>query len=55
VVSFIGCLLYLQGKKAWYSLDRRLGGPQSWSVSGGKEKKIPTPTGNRSLVIQPIV
>jgi len=34
------------GKNPWYALDRRLGGPQSWSVHGDKEKKIPAPAGN---------
>jgi len=29
---------YIQGKNPRYSLDRRLGGPQSWSGHGGKEK-----------------
>jgi hypothetical protein len=27
-----------QGKSTWYPLDRRLGGPQSRSGSGGEEK-----------------
>jgi len=31
-------LLCLQGKSPWYPLDRRLGGPLSWSGCGGEEK-----------------
>jgi len=34
------------GNYAWYSLDRRLGEPQSLSGSYGEEKKAPAPTGN---------
>jgi len=30
--------LYTQGKSPWYPLDRRLGGPQTQSGSGGEEK-----------------
>jgi len=30
--------LYHQGKSPWYPLDRRLGGPQSWSGHSGEEK-----------------
>jgi hypothetical protein len=30
--------LYLQGKRPWYLLYRRLGGPQSRSLRGDKEK-----------------
>jgi hypothetical protein len=35
--------LYPQGKSPWYPLDRRLGGPQSWSGRGAEEKNIPNP------------
>jgi hypothetical protein len=39
VVSFMPRQLYPEGKSPWYSLDRRLGGPQSRSGhSGGEEK-----------------
>jgi hypothetical protein len=38
VVSFTPRPLYPQGKSPWYSLDRRLGGPQSRSGRGGEEK-----------------
>jgi hypothetical protein len=32
------------GKSPWYPLDRRLGGPQSHSGSGGEEKNsLPSP------------
>jgi hypothetical protein len=33
-------LLYPQGKSPWYPLDRRPGGPQSWSGCGGEEKNL---------------
>jgi hypothetical protein len=38
VVSFTTRPLYSQGKSPWYTLDRRLGGPQSRSGHGGEEK-----------------
>jgi hypothetical protein len=38
VVSFMPQLLYLQGKRPWYPLDRRLGGPQSQSGHRVEEK-----------------
>jgi len=55
VVSFTPQLLYPQGNSLLYPLDRRLGGPQSWSGNGGKEK-LPSlhPAENLTLVIQPI-
>jgi hypothetical protein len=34
-----------QGKNLWYSLDRRLGGPQSHSERGGEEKNSQPPPG----------
>jgi hypothetical protein len=34
--------LYPQGKSPWYPLDRRLGGPQSWSRRGGEKKNSQT-------------
>jgi hypothetical protein len=40
VVSFAPWPLYSQGKSSWCPLDRRLGGPQGWSGSSGREKKI---------------
>jgi hypothetical protein len=45
VVSFTPRLLYPQGKSPWYPLDRRLGGPQSRSGRGGKEKNSQSPPG----------
>jgi hypothetical protein len=30
--------LYLQGKSPWYTLNMRIGGPQSRSGHGGEEK-----------------
>jgi hypothetical protein len=38
VVSFTTRPLYRQGKSPWYTLDRRLSGPQSRSEYNGKEK-----------------
>jgi hypothetical protein len=38
MVSFTPQPLYPQGNSPWYSLDRRLGGPQSHSGCGGEEK-----------------
>jgi hypothetical protein len=37
----------------WYSLDRRLGGPQSRSGRGGEEKNSQPPAGNRTLEPRP--
>jgi len=31
------------GKRPWYQVDRRLGGPQNRSWHDDKEKKIPDP------------
>jgi hypothetical protein len=49
MVSFTPRPLYPHEKSPWYPLDRRLGGPQSRSGRGNEEKKIPAPTGNRTL------
>jgi hypothetical protein len=46
--------LYLQGKSPWYSLDRRLGGPQSRSGRGGEEKNSQPLPGLEPPIIQPI-
>jgi hypothetical protein len=54
VVSFTPRPLYLQGKSPWYPLDRRLGGPQSWSGRGGEEKNSQPLLGLESLIIQPM-
>jgi hypothetical protein len=45
VVSFTPRPLYPQGKSPWYSLDRRLGGPQSRSGRGGEDKNSQPPPG----------
>jgi hypothetical protein len=37
--------LYPQGKRPWYPLDRRLGGPQGRSVRGGEKKDSQSPPG----------
>jgi hypothetical protein len=45
VVTFTPRPLYLQGKSPWYSLDRRLGEPQSRSGRDGEEKNYQPPSG----------
>jgi hypothetical protein len=40
-------LLYLPGKRLYYQLDVRLGGPQIWSESCGIERKLLSSAGNR--------
>jgi hypothetical protein len=55
VVSFTPRPIYPRGKSPRYPLDRRLGGPQSWS--GRCEEKILDLTGTRpptSAVTQPV-
>jgi hypothetical protein len=50
-------LLYPLGKSSWCPPDRRLGGPQGCSGSGGKEKRIPSPhpeSNPRTPIVQPI-
>jgi hypothetical protein len=42
VVTFTPQPLYLRVKNLLDPLDRRLGGPQSWSGRGGEEKKSPS-------------
>jgi len=56
LVSFMLWLLYSWGESPQYPLDRSLGGPQSQSVHGGKDKEnpFPTPASNVILVIQPV-
>jgi hypothetical protein len=43
VVRFTPRPLYPQGKSPWYTLDRRLSGPQSRSGRGGEEKNSQPP------------
>jgi len=43
-----------QGKSSWYPLDRRLGGPQNRSGSGGKEKNSQALPGLEPPIIQPV-
>jgi hypothetical protein len=40
VVSFTFRPLYRQGKRPWYPLDGRVGGPKSRSGRGGEQKKL---------------
>jgi hypothetical protein len=47
-------LLYPQGEIPWYPLDRRLGGPQSWSGRGGEEKNPQLLLELKSHIIQPV-
>jgi hypothetical protein len=54
VVSFTPQPLYRQGKNPGYSLDRRLGGPQSRSGRGGEEKSSQPLPGLEPLIIQPV-
>jgi hypothetical protein len=42
------------GKSPWYSLDRRLGGPQSRSGRGGVEKNIQPMPALEPLIIQAV-
>jgi len=42
-VSFMPQPLYPWGKSLQYPLDRRLGGPQSWSGQSGEEKHSQSP------------
>jgi hypothetical protein len=54
VVSFTPQPLYSQGKSPWYLLDRRLGGPQSWSGRDGAEKNSQPLPGLESPIVQPV-
>jgi hypothetical protein len=45
VLSFTPRSFYPQGRRPWYPLDRRLGGPQSRSGRGGKEENSQPPPG----------
>jgi hypothetical protein len=57
IVSFTLRLLYPQGKRLWYPLDRRLGGPQSRSGRGGEEK-VASPHLDSNFdhpIVQPVV
>jgi hypothetical protein len=53
VVSFTPRSLYLQRKSPRYPLDRRLGGLQSQSGSGGEEKNSQPLPGLEPPVFQP--
>jgi hypothetical protein len=52
VISFTPRSLYPQGKSLWYTLHRRLGGPQSRSRHGGKEKNSQPLPGLELPIIQ---
>jgi hypothetical protein len=52
MVSFTSQPLYPQRNKLRYPLDRRLGGPQSRSGLGVKEKNSQPPAGNRTTIIR---
>jgi hypothetical protein len=54
VYSFKYQPLYPQGKRLWYPLDRRLGGPQSRSGRGGEEKNSQLLPGLESPIIQSV-
>jgi hypothetical protein len=53
-VSFTPWPLYLLGKSPSYQLDRRLGGPQSQSGSGGEKKKSQSLPEIEAPIIQPV-
>jgi hypothetical protein len=55
VVSFTPRPLYPRGKRPWYPLSRRLGGPQSRSGRGGVEKNSHPLPAFETLIIQPVV
>jgi hypothetical protein len=46
--------LYPQGKSPWYTLDSRLGGPQSWSGRGGEEENSQPVLELEPPTIQPV-
>jgi hypothetical protein len=54
VVSFTPQPLYPHWKSPWYTLDWRLGGPQSQSGSGGEEKNSHPLPGIEPPIIQPV-
>jgi hypothetical protein len=56
VVGFPPQPIYPQGKSPFYTLDRRLGGPQSRSGRGGEEKNSqPSPGSNpRTPIVHPV-
>jgi hypothetical protein len=53
-VSFTPRPLYPQGKSPWYPLDRRLGGPQNRSGSGGEEKNSQPLPGLEPSISHPV-
>jgi hypothetical protein len=53
-ISFTPQPLYPQGKRLWYLLGRRLGGPQSRSGRGGEEKNSQPLPGFEPPIIQPV-
>jgi hypothetical protein len=55
VVSFPPRPLYPKGKIPWYPLDKRLGGPQSWSGNSGEEKNSQPLPGFKPSIIQTVV
>jgi hypothetical protein len=52
MVSFMSRLFYSQEKCPWYSLDRRLGGPQRWYGHSGEEKNSHPLLGIEPLIVQ---
>jgi hypothetical protein len=48
-----GPAVYRQGKSFWYTLDRRLGGPQNRSGRGEQKNSQPLP-GLEPPIIQPV-
>jgi hypothetical protein len=54
MVSFMPRPLYSQGKSPWYSLDRRLYGPQSRLGRGDEQKNSQPLPGLEPPIIQPV-
>jgi hypothetical protein len=54
MTNFTSRPLYPQSKRQWYPLDRRLGGLQSRSEHGGKEKYSNLLPGFEPPIIQPV-
>jgi hypothetical protein len=55
VVSFTTQPLYSRGKSPLYTLDKRLGGPDSRSGRGGAERNSQPLPGLELPIIQPVV
>jgi hypothetical protein len=52
VVGFTLLILYPQGERSWYPLERRMEEPQS-GLDAVVKRKFPSPARNRTAIIQP--